>query len=475
MASPPRTSAHASIALAVIVACQLMMIIDTSVVNIALAPIQRSLGFSPAGLAWVIDAYLLFFGGLLLLGGRAGDVFGRRRMLMLGLTLFTAASLAGGLATSPTLLLIARAAQGAGAAFASPSTLSLISVIFAEGNARNRALAVFTSVSAGGATLGLVLGGALISSVSWRWVFFINVPIGVAVILLAPRLVPEPPRNGGRLDLAGAVLATSGLAAVIFAFIEWAGRSAPMLIAGSFAAGAVLLAAFVLVERRRAQPLFPLRLLAHRPRAAAYVTFLLLPALMNFLFFTLSQYMEDALHLSALQTGIGYLPISVLIFAGSRVAPRLLGRFGARPLLVSGLVCVMVAALWMSHAAPSQGYLTGLLGPMLLFGLGIGQCFLPLSATVLAGVPRNDAGAASGMLQTMQQSGAALGVASLTTVAAQYGQAAALRTGAGFVLLALLIVLIGIRSPRAVQMPVIVAEPVVEETHEMVPAMAGAE
>src|SRR5947209_6682266 len=238
MHSPPRISDRSTIALAVIVTCQLMMVLDVTVVNIALAPIQRSLDFSASGLAWVVDAYLLTFGGLLLLGGRAGDVFGRRRMLMLGLGLFTAASLAGGLAPSPTWLLIARGVQGAGAAIASPSALSLISVIFPEGHARNRALAVFTSVSAGGSTLGLVLGGALISSASWRWVFFINVPVGIAVILLAPRLVPEPPRNGGRLDLGGAVLATSGLAAIIFAFVQWAEQKEPAAIVGSFAAGA---------------------------------------------------------------------------------------------------------------------------------------------------------------------------------------------------------------------------------------------
>jgi EmrB/QacA subfamily drug resistance transporter len=471
--SPLRTSDRSAIALAVIVTCQLMMILDVTVVNIALAPIQRSLHFSSSGLAWVVDAYLLTFGGLLLLGGRAGDVFGRRRMLVVGLGLFSAASLAAGLAPSSTWLLIARAIQGAGAALASPSALSLISVIFPEGHARNRALAVFTSVSAGGSTLGLVLGGALISSASWRWVFLINVPVGVAVILLAPRLVPEPPRNGGRLDLTGAILATSGLATIIFAFIEWAERGGPAVIVGSFAAGSILLVAFVTVERRRTQPLFPIRLLAHKPRAAAYMSFLLLPALMSFLLFTLSQYMEDALHFTALQTGIGYFPITFLIFGGSRVAPRLLGRFGARSLLVSGLLCVLGAALWISLASPSQGYLAGLFGPLLLFGLGIGQCFLPLSSTILAGVPRNDAGAASGMLQTMQQSGAALGVASLTTVAAHYGQIAALRTGAGFIVLALLIVLIGIRSPRAAPAPV--TEPMVGETREMVPVLARAE
>jgi EmrB/QacA subfamily drug resistance transporter len=453
MSSPPRVSNHSAVALAVIVTCQLMMILDATVVNIALAPIQHSLHFTPAGLAWVIDAYLLTFGGLLLLGGRAGDVFGRRRMLMIGLALFTTASFAGGLAPSPTWLLIARAIQGAGAALASPSALSLISVIFPEGHARNRALSVFTAVSAGGGSLGLLLGGALTSWASWRWVFFINVPVGLAVILLAPRLVPEPPRNGGRLDIAGAVLATLGLASVIYAFIEWAEQSRPGMIVASFVTGAVLLTTFVAIEQRRTQPLFPLRLLTHRPRAAAYVCMMLLPALMNFTFFVLSQYLEDDLHFSAFQAGIGFLPLTSLIFAGSRVGPRLLARFGARPPLVFGLLTVMTATIWISHATPSDGYFTSLLGPLLLFGLGVGQCFLPLSSTVLAGVPRGDMGAASGMLQTMQQSGAALGVAALTTVAAHYGRSDALLAGAGMVLLALLIVLIGVRPTLPVQAP----------------------
>jgi EmrB/QacA subfamily drug resistance transporter len=443
-----RAPARASIALAVIVTCQLMMVLDVSVVNIALSPIQRSLHFSTAGLAWVIDAYSLTFGGLLLLGGRAGDVFGRRRMLMIGLTIFTLASFAGGLATSSTWLLVARAVQGVGAAMASPSTLSLISATFEEGHARNKALGIFTAVSAGGGSLGLVLGGALTSWASWRWVLFINVPIGIAVIALAPRFVPEPPRNGGSLDIPGAALVTSGLAAVTYAFIRMASQGSTGVTVASFVAGSVLIAAFVLLERRRAHPLMPMRLLTDRVRGAAYLTILLVPALMFGVFFFISQYMENDLHFSAIQAGLGFLPLTALIFASSRVGPRLLSRLGARPILLFGLTTLTVSAVWISQASPSDGYFASLFGPLLLFGIGAGSCFLPLSVTILSGVPRADAGAASGMLQTMQQTGAALGVAALTSVAVSHGQSAALLTGAGIVLAALLIAAVAIHPVR---------------------------
>jgi EmrB/QacA subfamily drug resistance transporter len=429
-----------------------MMVLDVTVVNIALTPLRHGLHFNSADLAWVIDAYTLTFGGLLLLGGRAGDIFGRRRMLMIGLALFTAASLAAGLANSPSLLLAARAVQGVGAALASPSTLSLITALFEEGPARNRALAIFTAVSAGGGSLGLVLGGALISWVSWRWVFFINVPIGLAVLILAPRLVPEPARNGGRLDLPGAALVTAGLAAVIYGFIRTAEQSSPVTIAASFMVGAVLLTAFVLLQRRRTQPLMPLHLLAHRPRASAYLNALLLPAVMIGTFFFISQYMEANLHFSAIQTGIGFLPLTGLIFAGSRVGPRLLTRFGARPPLVFGLVTVAAASVWISQTSPSDGYFAGLLGPMILFGLGAGQCFLPLSVTILSGVPRGDAGAASGMMQTMQQTGVSLGVAALTTVGITFGRSDALLMGAAIIAVAVIVAAVGIRPVRQPQM-----------------------
>lgn len=444
----PTSTKAAAVALSVIVACQLMFVLDATVVNIALVPIRNSLHFSAANLAWVVDAYSLTFGGLLLLGGRAGDVYGRRRLLMIGLTLFTVASLAGGLATTATMLLVARAAQGVGAALAAPSTLSLISTIFEEGPSRNKALGVFTAVSAGGGSLGLVLGGALTSWVSWRWVLFINVPIGIAVIVLAPRFVPEPPRNGGTLDIPGAVLVTTGLGAVIYGFIRWAEKGSGAGIALSFVVGVALLIAFVAVEQRRAQPLFPLRLLANRSRASSYVVIMMLPAVMYGVFFFVSQYMEGPLHFSAIRAGFAFLPLTAMIFTLSRITPRLVSRFGARPLLLFGLFILACATFWISRATPSDGYFASLFGPLLLFGLGAGTCFLPLSVTILGGVPREDAGAASGMLQTMQQTGGALGVAALTSIAASHGQSTALLSGTVVVLVALAVSFTFVRPGR---------------------------
>jgi EmrB/QacA subfamily drug resistance transporter len=458
VSAAPRPPARASVALAAIVTCQLMLVLDATVVNIALSPIQRSLHFSPAGLSWVIDAYSLTFGGLLLLGGRAGDVFGRRRMLMLGLALFTTASLVGGLAPTSTWLLVARAVQGVGAAMASPSTLSLISATFEEGPERNRALGIFTAVSAGGGSLGLVLGGALTSWVSWRWVLFINVPIGIAIIALAPRFVPEPPRNGGRLDVAGGALVTAGLGGVIYAFIRLAERGSAGVTIASFGAGVALLVAFVLVQQRRDQPLMPMRLLTDRVRGPAYLTLLLVPSVMFGVFFFISQYLENQLHFSAIRAGFAFLPLTGLIFASSRITPRLVARIGARPVLLFGLCTLAVATIWISRANPSEGYFVSLFGPLLLFGIGAGSSFLPLSVTILAGVPRGDAGAASGLLQTMQQTGAALGVAALTSIAASHGRSDALLSGAGIILVALVVATVAIRPPRQPGIPDAVLE-----------------
>jgi EmrB/QacA subfamily drug resistance transporter len=464
MLSTPRAPARAGIALAVIVTCQLMVVLDATVVNIALAPIQHALHFSSGSLAWVIDAYSLTFGGLLLLGGRAGDVFGRRRMLMLGLAVFTLASLFGGLATSAGVLLATRALQGVGAAMASPSTLSLISATFEEGEARNRALGVFTAVSAGGGSLGLVLGGALTSWVSWRWVLFINVPIGVAVLILAPRYVPEPPRNGGRLDVAGASLVTAGLGAVIYSFIRLAEHGSGAVTAASLLAGAALIVAFVVVERRVEQPLVPMRLLTDRLRGPSYLTMLMVPMVMFSVFFFISQYLEESLHYSAISAGFAFLPLTGLIFTSSRITPRLVARTGPRPLLLVGLALLGVAALWISQATPASGYWGGLFGPLLLFGMGAGCCFLPLSVAILAGVPRHDAGAASGMLQTMQQTGAAVGVAALSSVAVAHGRQAALLVGSGVAFFALILAYSLVRpspagggeAPDAQRLPVMV-------------------
>jgi EmrB/QacA subfamily drug resistance transporter len=431
------------IALAIIVTCQLMVVLDVTVVNIALTRIQSSLHFTQANLSWVIDAYTLTFGGLMLLGGRAGDVFGRRRLLVLGLTVFSVSSLVGGLATSSGMLIAARAVQGAGAAMAAPSTLALIAATFAEGRARNKALGVFAAVSAGGGSLGLILGGALTSWVSWRWVLFINVPIGLAVIVLAPRFVVEPPRRAGRLDLPGALLSTAGLASLIYGFIRVAGHAGNAgVTAALFVASAVLLGSFVAVEARSRSPLVPLQLVANRTRGLSYGAMMLLASAMFGMFFFISQYAERGLGYSPLRTGMAFLPLTGAIFVLSRIMPRVLTRVGPRPLLATGLLLITAGMGWMSQASVSQGYLDGIFGPLLLFGLGAGTAFLPLSATILAGVARDDSGAASGMLQAMQQIGGSVGLAVLVSVAAAHGQGTALETAAGFAAAALVLVVV---------------------------------
>lgn len=449
----PRGRRREGIALAVIVTCQLMVVLDATVVNIALARIQSSLHFTQAGLSWVIDAYTLTFGGLMLLGGRAGDIFGRRRMLILGLAVFTGSSLVGGLATSSGMLIAARAIQGVGAAMAAPSTLALIAATFEEGRARNKALGVFAAVSAGGGSLGLILGGALTSWASWRWVLFINVPIGLAIIVLAPRFIVEPSRRAGRLDLPGALLSTAGLASLIYGFIRIAGLAANTAVTASlFVAAAVLLGSFVAVEARSASPLVPLHLVANRTRGLAYLVMMLLPAAMFGMFFFISQYAEKGLGYSPLRTGLAFLPLTGAIFILSRIMPRVLTRVGPRPLLIAGLLLITVGLAWLSQTSVSEGYVGGIFGPLMLFGLGAGTCFLPLSATILTGVARDDSGSASGMLQAMQQIGGSVGLAVLVSVAAGRGQAAALATAATFTAVALVLAVAATtrRAPVAV-------------------------
>ncbi|MGH9095272.1 MAG: MFS transporter, partial [Acidimicrobiales bacterium] len=396
----------------------------------------------------------LTFGGLLLLGGRAGDMFGRRRTLMIGLIIFTGSSLLGGLATSSAWLLAARALQGIGAALAAPSTLALISATFDEGPARNRALGVFTAVSAGGGSLGLILGGALTAWASWRWVLFINVPIGLAIVALAPRFITEPPRNRGRLDLSGGLLSTAGLATLIYAFIRVADHGRALSTTGLFALAAALLTAFVVHETRVADPLMPLHLLADRVRAAGFLDMLLVPSAMFGMFFFTSQFLQRALGYSPLKAGLAFLPLTALIFAGSRVTPRIVGRVGPAPLLVTGLAFLTAGLAWLSQTSTHAGYLTGLFGPLLLFGLGAGAAFMPLTVTILSGVDRDNAGAVSGMLQTMQQVGGSLGLAVLVTIASADGQSAALLTGAGLTALAALIALSVLRVARPAPVPV---------------------
>ena len=396
---------------------QLMIILDATVVNIALPHIQQSLHFSATGLSWVLNGYTLTFGGLLLLGGRAGDILGRRRVFIAGISLFTMASLAGGLANSAGLLLAARALQGVGDALASPAVLALIVASFPEGRQRTRALGVYTGVVTGGASFGLVIGGVITEWVSWRWVLFINVPIGILVAATAPIFVSESPRQPGRFDLAGALTSTAGMASLVFAFTRaaesgWSDR----LTVGAFAAAAVLLGLFLVTETRAPQPITPLGLFADLGRSASFLARLLIVGGMFGMFYFLTQFLQDVLGFSPLRAGIAFLPMTVALFAVSRTAPRLVPRFGTKRLIVAGLVPVIASMAWLAQVSPSTGYFSGVLGPMLIFGIGMGVAFVPLTTVSLAGVRPEDSGAASSMVNVMQQVGGALGLAILVTV-----------------------------------------------------------
>lgn len=415
-AGKARLDWRASLALAIIVSCQLMLIIDSSIVNVALPSIQRSLDFSSADLAWIPSIYTLVFGGLLLAGARAGDIWGRRRMLLAGIAIFTVASLLGGFAANPAWLLTTRAAQGLGAALAGPSTLSLIAANFPEGPARNRALGAFSMAAGLGVALGYLLGGVLTSELSWRWVLFVNVPFGAAVIALVPRFIAEPGHHPGRIDWIGAVTSTLGMSALTYAFIRvgQAGWSDSQALA-AFATAIILTAGFVAWQARAAYPVMPLRLLAHRNRAAGMAAMFLLAIPLTGTIYFLSQLLQEAYGMSALRAGLAVLPMAATQIVAARVAPRLVARVGPKPVTITGIVLITAATAWLSQITASSGYLAGILGPVIAFGLGIGLCFMPLNMMIVAGVPRAASGAVSGLLQTMQRIGGSVGVAVLVT------------------------------------------------------------
>jgi EmrB/QacA subfamily drug resistance transporter len=403
-----------------------MIILDVTVMNVALPRIQASLHFSPTGLSWVINAYTLIFGGMLLLGGRAGDLLGRRRMFAGGVALFTVASLAGGFATSAGWLLAARIAQGLGAAAAGPNTLALITSAFSEPRERIRALAIFSSISSSGFAIGLVVGGLLTDALSWRWVMFINVPFGLAVAALAPRHLPAAERGaaGGpaRLDLAGAITATGGVAGLVYAFIRaatagWTDATALAALAG----GLALISVFLLVELRAREPLLPMRLFADRNRALAYLNFFVGPMAMFGIFFFLTQFLQDVKELGPLATGFAFMPMAVAMFTTTRFIPRLLPRVGPRWMAVTGAMMMIAGLVWLTQLTESSGYASALLTPMALIGAGVGLAFSPLNVLVMSTVAPQDAGVAGGALQTMQQVGASLGLAVLVTI---FGDAA---------------------------------------------------
>jgi len=403
--------------LAIILASYLMIVLDLSIVISALPRIDASLGFSASSLSWVQNAYTLAFGGLLLLGARAGDILGRRRMFVIGIALFTAASFAAGIAQTASWLLVARAVQGVGAAIAAPSTLALLTSTFREGPERTRAISYYAAVAGGGGSVGLVLGGILTSWVSWRAGLFINVPLGLALIWAAPRYLPETPRNAGRFDLGGALSSTLGMTSLVYGFVRAADAGwTDGITLSSFVIGGILLALFVVNERRAAQPITPLRLFKSRERAGALAARVLFVGAIYSAFFFVTQYLQGVKGFGPLEAGLAFLPMTLVVFSMTFAVPRLVQRFGTTRLLTAGLVTAAIGMAWLSRIGPDTPYITGVALPLLLLGIGAGTSFTTLTSAGVAGVAPEDAGAASGLVNVAHQLGGSLGVGILVTV-----------------------------------------------------------
>ena len=408
---------HQTGILVVILTCQLMIVLDSTVVNIALPHIQTAMHMSAANLSWILNAYVLTFGGFLLLGARAGDLWGRKRLFQVGTAVFTLSSVAAGLSNSAALLLSARAVQGIGGALAAPSALALLTITFPEGRERIRALAYYTAVSIGGSALGMVVGGMIVAWTSWRWIFFVNLPIGIILMLLAQYVLPETPVHPGTLDLAGALTSTTGMSASVFGLVRAATDGwGDALTDGSFVAGILMLALFVVAERRARTPITPLRLFADRNRSTSYVVRFLLVGGSFGQFFFLSQFFQDVLRYSAIKTGLCFVPITSCLFAASQFSARVLtGRVSGKTQMLVGLVGSATGLFLLSHLTIHSSY-TSLLLALILFGTGNGLAFVPLTNLTLTGVSHEDAGAASGLVNATQQVGGALGLALLVTV-----------------------------------------------------------
>jgi EmrB/QacA subfamily drug resistance transporter len=414
----PRAKNRALILLAM---TQFVIVIDASIVNVALPSIGSHLHFSRDSLSWVVNAYTLTFGGFLLLGGRLADLLGRRRMFMVGLVLFSLASLAGGLAQSEAWLIIARAVQGLGAAIVSPAALSIITTTFAEGAERNRALGIWGAVAGAGGAAGVLLGGILTSGLSWRWVLFVNVPIGIAAAALAPRLLLESRADDetSGFDVPGAVTVTAGLALLVYAVVDavnvgWGATSTLLRLVGA----AVLIVAFVVIERRQRHPLLPFAIFRLRTLRGADIVGLLIGMSLFSMFFFISLYLQNVLHFSPIKAGLSYLPLSVGIILSAGAASQLVTRVGFKPVLIGGMLLIAAGLLWFSRArAPGGSYTVDVLGPSILAALGLGFSFVPVTIAAVTGTKPQEAGLASGLINTSQQVGGALGLAILATVA----------------------------------------------------------
>ncbi|MET9466355.1 MFS transporter [Streptomyces sp. NPDC006544] len=424
----PSTRRPAWNAMILVIACtaQFMVVLDVSIVNVALPDMKASLGLSPAGQQWIVNAYTLGFAGLLLLGGRAADLVGARRTFLAGLATFTAASLACGLAAGGATLIAARAVQGIGGAILAPATLTLIMTTFTEPRARTRAMGAWGSVIAGAGAAGAVIGGLLTAYAGWRWVFFVNVPLGTALfaaaLLHVPGGRPPGPRAGQggppRLDLPGALAVTTGLTALVYGIIstETASWTSPH-VGAALAAGVLLLTAFVVVESKVAAPLVPLALLRRRTLALANLVMAGLGSAMFAMWFLLSLYLQQVLGYSALKTGLWFLPGCLAIILGTRLSTRLIHRTGPRPLLVAGMGVSTLGFLWLSRVTVGGVFTTDVAAPFVLCTFGLGLAMLPVTAAATAGIAPREAGLVSGLVNTSRQVGGALGVAILATVA----------------------------------------------------------
>jgi EmrB/QacA subfamily drug resistance transporter len=407
------------LALALLASVQFMVVLDIAIVNVALPSIKIDLGFSQESLQWVISAYALFFGGFLLLGGRTADLLGRRRLFVAGLILFSAASLLSGLAWSDTALIVARAIQGLGAAIITPAALAILMTTFQEGRERNTALGVWGAVGAFGAVAGVLLGGILTDLLSWEWIFYINVPVGIAAVALTPLLLAESRDEGMRsFDVPGAVLVTSGMVTLVYAITQanqFGWGSAETI--GLFVSAAVLLAAFTAWEARAKEPLMPFSLFRIRTVAAANISGLILGTVSFSMFLMLTLYMQQVLDYSPLKTGVAYLAVAGTAILWSTVAAQLVNRVGVKPVIVAGMGFLTAGLLYFTQVSVGGSYVSDLLPGFLLIAVGLGFSFVPISIAALAGVQASEAGLASGLFNTSQQIGGALGIAALSAIA----------------------------------------------------------
>jgi EmrB/QacA subfamily drug resistance transporter len=408
--------------LALIGVAQLMVVLDATIVNIALPSAQADLGFSDGARQWIITAYALSFGSLLLVGGRLGDLLGRRRVFVIGLAGFAAASAVGGFAPSFGVLVVARALQGVFAALLAPAALSILTTTFTVPEERNRAFGVFGTIAASGAAVGLILGGALTQFLDWRWSMFINVFLAVPAAVAAVRLLTSdvPASSGTRIDVAGTVTASLGLFALVFGFsnAESHGWGAPVTVA-AISAGVALLGAFVAVQRRVANPLLPLRVVADRNRGGGYLAVAAVGAGLFGVFLFLTYYMQQTLGFSPLTTGLAFMPMmAVIIPVGGIAQTRLMPRYGARPLVTIGMLLSAAAMVMFTGVGVDSGYVADILPGLLVMGLGLGLVFAPAMSTATLGVDRRDAGVASALVNTGQQIGGSIGTALLSTLAA---------------------------------------------------------